>query len=243
MKFLYPSSVNTHKPLFVYIPGLDGSGELLASQKQIWDLFDVRCVCLSLEKQDWQELTDELITLIKDELVSRSNQELYICGESFGACLSLNLMASIPNLIDRAILINSATPFRKRPLLTSGIYITAMMSDFVYQNSIFLLMPFLGKLSAIAPQQEKKLLEVIRKVPPSIVSWRLSLLQNFQIPSLPDNPSTLIIACSQDELLPSTDEAHRLQKLLDNSQVKILPESGHCCLLETPIDLWEIIKP
>ena len=242
MKFLYPSSINPHKPLFIYIPGMDGSGELFTSQKKIWDLYDVRCVCLDQEKQGWQELTEKLITLIKNELQSRSNQTLYICGESFGACLSLKLMSSISHLIDRAILINCASAFRKRPLLNWGTYITAMMSDFIYENSTLLLLPFLGKMSAIASREQTLLLKVMKKVPPTIVSWRLSLLQNFKFPNLSTNPETLIIASTEDGLLPSVDEANRLEKRLHNSQIKILPESGHCCLLEEQIDLWKILQ-
>ena len=116
------------------------------------------------------------------------------------------------------------------------------MSDFVYQSSTLLLLPFLAKLEAISKEQVNKLLGLMREVPPKIVSWRLSLLQNFHCEPPQSYPRLLIIASAQDKLLPSVSEARKLKQMFPDSTMTILPDSGHCCLLETQVDLYKIIK-
>jgi pimeloyl-ACP methyl ester carboxylesterase len=73
----------------------------------------------------------------------------------------------------------------------------------------------------------------------------MSLLAQFQVPveqlqqvSAP----TLILASAKDRLLPSLAEAFRLKGVFQKAQVVILPESGHTCLLESEVNLYEIMK-
>lgn len=220
---------------------MDGSGELLASQPQIWRNFDVRCLYISPQPMSWAEITQKLILLIQDELTIHGKRRIYLCGESFGACLALQLMKYIPGLIHQVILINSASAFQEQPLLNLGPYITKLMSEFVYRRSTLLLLPFLGNLEAITSKEKKRLLRAMQALPPEVVSWRLALLQEFQYPPSVSHPRFLIIASAQDKLLPSVAEAKKLSQIFPNSQMTILPDSGHCCLLETQVDLYKII--
>jgi pimeloyl-ACP methyl ester carboxylesterase len=52
----------------------------------------------------------------------------------------------------------------------------------------------------------------------------------------------LLIGGAADRLLPSVQEVERLAELLPNAKIVVLPDSGHTCLLETDINLFEIIK-
>jgi pimeloyl-ACP methyl ester carboxylesterase len=52
----------------------------------------------------------------------------------------------------------------------------------------------------------------------------------------------LVIAGAADKLLPSVMEAERLVNLLPNAKMVILPNSGHTCLLETDVHLFDILK-
>lgn len=220
---------------------MDGSGELLTSQTQIWQNFDVRCLYIPPKEMNWEEITERLVTLIKNERILHGERKIYICGESFGACLALKLIEYIPDFIHQVILINSASAFNEQPVLRLGTHITKMMSDFVYRNATLLLLPFLAKLEAIAIKEKNKLLKVMQEVPPHIVSWRLALLQTFQYQVVSNYPRLLIIASAQDQLLPSVAEAKKLNQNFPNSQMTILPNSGHCCLLENHVDLYKII--
>jgi pimeloyl-ACP methyl ester carboxylesterase len=85
----------------------------------------------------------------------------------------------------------------------------------------------------------------MRSVPPETVSWRLSLLREFHV-----NPEklqqlqqpVLLVAGGSDRLLPSRSEIERLNQILPNTKTVILPDSGHACLLEEEINLYEILQ-
>jgi len=54
--------------------------------------------------------------------------------------------------------------------------------------------------------------------------------------------ATLLIAGGSDRLLPSVSEAARLANIISNSQKVVLPNSGHACLLEEDVNLYEILQ-
>lgn len=223
---------------------MDGSGKLLRNQKEIWNNFDVRCVALPpYYGIQWQDLTQQLITLISPLL--KQDREIYLCGESFGACLAMKLMENLSTPLTKVILINSASAFNQRPWLNLGSYITQVMPDFVYKSSTLILLPFLAKLEALNLRERRRLLAVMASLPPSIVSWRINLLENFFVNQDKLNQyknEVLIVASGEDKLLPSFEEATRLHNIFTNSNINLLPDSGHCCLLEKQVDLLTVIK-
>ena len=56
------------------------------------------------------------------------------------------------------------------------------------------------------------------------------------------NQPVLVLAGAADRLLPSLSEAEHLVKALPNAEMVVLPHSGHACLLERDVNLYEIIK-
>lgn len=236
---------NPQLPLFIYLPGMDGSGRLFYTQLKIWKSFDVRC--LSIPKNDlsdWKTLAKKVLDLIKQELLYNNKRKVFLCGESFGGCLALKLIETAPDIFDSLILINPASSFKQRPFLSFGSIVTQFMPDFVYINSTLILLPFLGNLTNMKERNRQKLLKMIQSIPPQIVSWRLSLLENFFIDETLLNRfqnSVLIIASGEDKILPSTEEAQRLSKFFVNKRVVFLPNNGHTCLLEKDVDLYEIM--
>lgn len=225
---------------------MDGSGRLLRSQKQIWHNFDVRCLSLPpVYGVSWQKLTQQLTGLIQKELSFHSHRQVYLCGESFGACLALKLIETNPNLCNHVILVNSASAFQQRQWLNLGSYITEIMPRLIYQGATNLLLPFLAKLEAVSVRERKRLLKVMQSLPPLVVSWRINLLQNFQLNKSKLNQFSqpvLILASDEDKILPSLEEAQNLKQIFFQSQVNILTQSGHCCLLEEKINLYDIIQ-
>ncbi|MEM9512085.1 MAG: alpha/beta hydrolase, partial [Cyanobacteria bacterium P01_E01_bin.48] len=47
---------------------------------------------------------------------------------------------------------------------------------------------------------------------------------------------------ARDRVLPSVAEARRIAARLPRAAVEILPDSGHACLVERNINLFEIFK-
>lgn len=244
--FLPASSVKPDYPLFIGLPGLDGTGKLW--QDQLRDLspsFDGRCLAIPVDHRgSWEDLVGEAIALIETELAGQQ-RTVYLCGESFGACLAMKVAVAAPQLVDRLILINPASGFREQLWLNWGGQLLDFVPELFFRLGAVGFLPFLANLSRLAPDTRRYLLEIIQSVPPKTILWRLSLLRAFAIDPQKlqqFQPPVLLIAGGSDRLLPSVTEVERLSRCFPNVQKLILPHSGHACLLETDINLYEIIQ-
>ena len=244
--FIEPREVNRDRPLFVYLPGMDGTGKLLQTQSdRLVANFDLRCLAIRTDNYStWQDLARDTAKLIALELEPETNREVYLCGESFGGCLALKTALAAPNLIDKLILVNPASCFNQLPILSWGVDITALVPSWVHRYSAAGLLPFLARLNRIDDCDRDRLIASMKSIPPHVVSWRLSLLRDFKVldeelRSL--NIPSLIVAGAADNLLPSVEEAQKLANLLPQGKMTVLPQSGHACLLETDISLYQIL--
>lgn len=245
--FLTPKRLQPEYPLFVYLPGMDGTGELLRSQTSgLESGFDVRC--LAIPRQDltsWEELTENVLDLIHAELEKSSQRAVYLCGESFGGCLAMKVATKASNLFKRIILINPASAFRLLPFLDWASQLSYLVPESLYNIGALGLLPFLASLERITRSDRHELLKTMRSVPSATVNWRLALLREFAVDDEQLRRLTqpvLLIAGASDRLLPSVTEVRRIADILPNSQVFILPNSGHACLLEKDVSLYEILK-
>jgi pimeloyl-ACP methyl ester carboxylesterase len=245
--FLTPKRVQPEYPLFVYLPGMDGTGQLLRSQTSGLEAsFDVRC--LAIPRQDlttWEELTKNVLDLIHTELEKSSHRSVYLCGESFGGCLAMKVATKAAHLFKRIILINPASAFRLRPFLDWASQLTHLVPESLYDVGALGLLPFLASLDRLTRSDRHELLKTMRSVPSATVNWRLALLREFEVDNNQLSRLTqqvLLIAGASDRLLPSLDEVRRIAAILPDPQVVVLPNSGHACLLEKDISLYEILK-
>ncbi|UKO96343.1 alpha/beta fold hydrolase [Nostoc sp. UHCC 0870] len=245
--FLTPRQVKPEYPLFVYLPGMDGTGQLLRSQTAGLEVgFDVRC--LAIPRQDlttWEALTSNVLDLIHAELEKSSQRSVYLCGESFGGCLAMKVATQAPQLFKRIILINPASAFGLRPWLDWTSQLMYLVPGCFYDVGALGLLPFLASLPRISRNVRHELLKTMRSVPSETVNWRVSMLREFKIDedklrSL--QQAVLLIAGASDRLLPSVSEIQRLGNIIPNSKKLILPESGHACLLEQDINLYKILE-
>ncbi len=248
LHFLKPRGCHPEKPLFVFLTGMDGTGELFYLQTDsLATAFDIRCLKIPPDDfSDWNDLCEQVIALIKEELLSNSHCSVYICGESFGGCLALQVaLRSPPQLVSHLVLVNPATSFNKSPWLSLGIPITAIMPEVIYQASTAVLLPYLVVPEKVSPTERCALLYAMKSVPSQNSSWRLSLMKTFRIEahSLGNlNQQLLIVAGTRDRILPSVAEAKRLVRLCPQAKDVVLPTSGHACLLEQDVNLYEILQ-
>ncbi|NEU76447.1 alpha/beta hydrolase [Hassallia byssoidea VB512170] len=245
--FLTPKRLKPEYPLLVYLPGMDGTGQLLRSQTAGLEAgFDVRCLAIPREDlTSWDDLTKNVLDLIDQELKKSSPRPVYLCGESFGGCLAMKVAIASPKLFKRIILINSASAFNLRPLLNWTSQLTSIVPGYLYDIGALGLLPFLASLGRVARGDRQELLKSMRYVPPETVLWRISLLRDFNVDDKQLRTLTqpiLVIAGGDDRLLPSVSEAERLVNILPNAKMVVLPHSGHACLLEKEIYLYEIMK-
>jgi len=244
--FLQLSAMRTEADLWVFLPGMDGWGSLFGRQVQeLQRHFEVCALRIPAEDRlDWEGLSDRLIDLITAQLPSRVNRQVYLCGESFGGCLALKTALKAPDLISRLILVNPASSFHRRPWMMLGESIVPWVPDRLYNLGSVAVYLLLAALPRIAPHDRQALWSALCDVPAETSAWRLSLLRQFIL--TPQDvqkitPPTLILASGSDRLLPSISEARHLQHYLPNSQVVYLPHSGHACLLEESISLFNIL--
>ena len=240
------TSKPTH-PLFIFLPGMDGTGELLRPQLAgLRTAFDIRC--LSIPSDDltgWDGLVEQSAHLIDREQKRVPSRPIYLCGESFGGCLALKLAAHFPQLCDRLILVNPASSVNRQPWMGWGASVTQWLPNSLYRISTLGLLPFLIAPQRVSRPSRRALLAAMQSVTPESAAWRLSLLSQFVLEELPleriEQP-VLILAAGADRLLPSVAEAERLVSYLPNAQKTLLPESGHACLLETEVKLGDILQ-
>lgn len=106
-------------------------------------------------------------------------------------------------------------------------------------------MPFLASLSQVESLDRRALLKAMLSVTQASSVWRLSLLSDFDATPLQLRRITqpvLLIASEDDRVLPSRLEAELLVRQLPNAQVYVLPHSGHACLLEAGVNLYQILE-
>ena len=245
--FLTPGRINPNYPLFVFLPGMDGTGQLLRSQtKGLETAFDVRALAIPPDDlNNWEDLAALVVNLIEEELKRGAFRSVYLCGESFGGCLAIKVALKAPHLFKRIILINPATSFNQRPWLAWGAQLNRWVPEFLHGISALVLFPFLSNLARTAPRDRRALLDAMQSVPPKIANWRISLVTEFDVNETQLRRLTqpiLVIAGAADQLLPSVQEAERLVNCLPDAKTVILPNSGHACLLETDVCLFEIMK-
>lgn len=245
--FLTPTQNKADFPLFIFLPGMDGSGQLLRCQTASLEQgFDIRCLAIPPDDlTGWDELTEQVINLIEAELKKNRHRSVYLCGESFGGCLAMKVAVKAPWLFDKIILVNPASSMSRRPWMYAAIPLTQWVPNSFYQLGSLIGLPVLAAMGRIAPSDRQALVQAVQVVPQKTSIWRLSLLQQFQV-----HPNELrritqpvfLIASAADRLLPSVAEVEYLLKHFPNGKMTILPESGHACLLETDVNLYEILR-
>ncbi|MEH2032663.1 MAG: alpha/beta hydrolase [Nostoc sp.] len=245
--FLTPELSNSNYPLFVFLPGMDETGkELMYIQTAgLEAAFDVRCFVIPPDVlTSWDEMTEKVATLTKIELEKVPQSHVYLCGESFGGCLALKVLEKFPQLFTKIILINSASSFHRVPWLNLGSLLFPYTPQLFYKISSFLSLPFLANLSRISPTASLALSKSTSSAPQETANQRLSLMREFDVDENKLSQITqpvLLIGSRNDRLLPSEAEAQYLSHIFLNSQIINLPYSGHACLVERDINLYQLL--
>ncbi len=243
LKLSAPVGKNPHRPLFIYLPGMDGSGELFAAQgDRLKPYFDIRCLVIPGDDlSSWERLATQVVQLVRQEAGAAP---IYLCGESFGACLALRVVALDPALASHLILVNSASSFHRFPWLHWVANLTPWVAPPIYQGSTLGGLPLMADFSRMGPANRRALVRAINAVSQASTAWRLGLLSQFRLEPLAlqrVKASTLLVASLSDRLLPSLDESQRLAALLPNPRIYPLPHSGHISLLEDGVNLQAIL--
>lgn len=244
VELFLPTPEQPDKPLMVFLPGMDGTGKLLARQiAGLSQYFDLRCLAIpDSNRQSWEDLAADVIRLIHREHCGRT---IYLCSESFGACLALQIAATAPRLLKRLILINPASSLRRQFWARLVSQSTPYMPNWLYGLSGTFVFPLLANFNRINDFWQKTFVETVQPVSQDCFAWRISMLQSFAMST--DQlrqiaTPTAMLASDSDRLLPSQQEVQRLKQFLPCAVMYQLPDSGHVCLLEDDVDLTQCLK-
>ena len=106
-------------------------------------------------------------------------------------------------------------------------------------------MPFLTPIDRLSSQARQGLEETIKSSPKQTTQQRLAMMREFTIDEAKLSQITqpvLLIGSEKDLILPSVEEAQRLAKIFPQTIVVTLPNSGHACLVEPDVNLYQIMQ-
>ena len=228
-------------PLLIYIPGLDGTGQLFF--KQISRLAKTYRV-VTFRSRDhgpftYKDLTDDLAAIIRD----MGEQQATILGESFGGTVALWFALRYPQMVHRLIVINSFPRFRKRLTIKLGVKLASGL-PFRLLWPVRRVANILGLfVDTVTPDDRKRFWRAVRTVSGEAYARRLQLIAELDVESRLGEiqTPTLFIAGNRDLLLPSVKEAHSMASRMPNARVKVIEGAGHACLMGSRVRLDELL--
>src|SRR6185436_15390195 len=154
--------VNGSGPLFVYIAGLDGTGELFFKQEpKLAESYRA----VTFRSRDggafsYDDLTDDVAAIIEDNGESRAT----ILGESFGGTVALSFALRYPAMVERMVIVNSFPRFRRKLLINLGAGLASVLpfsTTWLARSGA----SFLGLLAdGVRPEDRRRFFAAIRTV-------------------------------------------------------------------------------
>jgi len=199
-------------------------------------------------------------------------RRVYLLGESFGGVLALCVAQRRPDLVDALVVVNPATSYASSawPALGNGVLLN--VPEELYGAVPFLLAPVLGNparlvqaaVEAAAPAgggaAARSPLDVLGDLvgaapalgaladllPKPVLRARLKALGDGCAEVLPRlgqvRCPVLVVVGEDDRLIPSAEEAGRLERGLRHARVVRIPGGGHTLLQEAGMDLARVIQ-
>ncbi len=235
------------KPHWLYLPGMDGTGDLFDKQRpDLEGYFQIHSLRLNdalarMPASDHPESWDLLVEIAAEQL----QPETVVCGESFGACLGMLLALRYPERCRGLVLVNPASSFRRGAWWINARHLLHWIPEGIFQVSSERGLGWLAELSQMSAMSRNQLMAAVRSVSTKVAAQRLALLHQFDPDPLPLetlNLPTLFVAGGHDRLLPSIAESRHLATRIPQSEVVISPQSGHACLMERDLKLEDLIR-
>ncbi|CAM9346722.1 unnamed protein product, partial [Pylaiella littoralis] len=247
------------RDLLLFLPGVDGLNMEAVDQFDFLSVyFDVWSMKVRGNDQStFAELTVQVMEFMRIVGVSQERQAV-IVGSSFGGLLAVNVVHQGPRQVKGLVLINPATSYDRSHFRMVGSLVanapgmgafgmaaTLALTTTVPDTS--LVSRYLLELEALPPQEVApwfkaltdewlgRIASLFDKTPQEQLRWRLvrwleegskvvePLLQELTLP-------VLVLAGSEDHMLPSVDEAARLNDIIPTCQQIVLRGVGHAAL-------------
>ncbi|KAI5676486.1 hypothetical protein M9H77_07436 [Catharanthus roseus] len=255
-------------PVLLFLPGMDGLGlGLILHHKALGRAFEVWCLHIPVkDRTPFQALVKFVDETVRDQHSLSPKKPIYLVGDSFGGSLALAVAARNPTIDLVLVLANPATSFNRsqlQPLLplleslpdqlhfTVPYLLSFVMGEPVKMATVTIdssLPPgtFLQQLSDNLTALLPRLSGLTDIIPKDTLLWKLKLLKsaaayaNSRLHAV--RAQVLVLAGGKDNMLPSGDEAKRLERSIKNCKVRFFKDNGHTILMEDGVNLLTIIK-
>ena len=237
-----PYSVDGSGPLFIYIAGLDGTGELFFKQRPMLAR-SYRVVTFRSREGEafsYDDLTEDVAAIIKDNGESRAT----ILGESFGGTVALSFALRYPAMVERMVIVNSFPRFRSQRLIRLG----AQLASGLPFSTTWLARSgasFLGLMAdGVKRDDRRRFFAAIRTVKRDSYARRLKLIAEFNVEDRLHEiqAPTLFIAGGNDLLIRSAREAQEMARRMPHAVVRVIKGSGHACLMGSALNVARLLE-
>ncbi len=226
-------------PPFVYVAGLDGTGQLF--YKQAADLArDHTVISFPLRgagRYKIEQLVADIAWIVRDAGFERAT----FLGESFGGLLTMATALAHPELFERIILVNTFPHFTQRARINLGVALFSLLP--------YPLMKAHRTKSArhvlfspdVCEEDRRLFREHTGAVPREGYVSRLRIIRDTDLrPRLRDiKIPALVVAGTADRLIDSVTAARVLAGELPRAKLKLLEGTGHTALLSGRVRVRE----
>ena len=218
-------------PAFVYVCGLEGTGELF--YKQAADLArDHTLITFPLRGRGsypMSELVDDLARIVRDAGFERAT----FLGESFGGLLTMATALEHPRMFERMILVNTFPHFVQRARINLGVLCFSLLPyPFMKAHRTRTARHVL--FSEDVSEEDRRLFrERTRFVAHEGYVSRMRIIRDTDLrPRLKEiEVPALVVAGTADRLLDSVRAARLMVERLPRARLKLLEDTGHVALL------------
>lgn len=229
-------------PPLVYLPGLDGSGELLFAQEEALSAhFRIHRIRY---RSDGAFAYDDLVRDVVEVLDAAAVDRATFVAESFGGTIALHLAQAFPERVARMLLLNSFAKFTNRSFLKwGGRLVRSAPPRLVHAVRVAIDTPTLALLEHIPRDRRRRFLAVARRQPLCGYARRIELLEmldfskNLESVTVP----TLVVSGERDRVVPPA-ASRFLAERIPGATLRTLPGVGHAALMTPGVSLLDILQ-
>jgi pimeloyl-ACP methyl ester carboxylesterase len=229
-------------PLLIYVPGLDGTGQLFF--RQLPSLSAHYSVITFPLRQappfDYSDLVQDILEIMNQE----NTEKAILVAESFGGTIGLQFALEHGDRIEHLVLVNTFPYFRRRFLLHLG----SLLLPFAFHPVIqagrkFFLKPLLRK-EHVEEADMEMMFKFSLTQKPETYRQRMEMIQGLDIREQLSSitVSVTFVAAGKDKLVASVQEAQLMSANIPGSKIVVLEDHGHTCLISSQFSLLTILK-
>ena len=224
----------------VYLPGLDGSAELLFMQEE--ELASRYRVVKVPWRTEGDFGLDDLVSDVAAALDRAGVDRATIVAESFGGAAGIRFALEHPERVERLVLLNTFAWFPNRSLISWGRYFATVGHPRVVQAFRVLVDTPVLMLEGVPAAARKRFFEVAYAQPLSAYRRRLEILETYDVRDrLGEVRAPTLVVVAENDRVVSPEAGRLLAERIPNATLRLLPRLGHATLLTPGVSLLGLL--